>query len=321
MSSPRSHAASGAPGVAPSPAVELRRVTRSFGAVRALQGIDLDIPAATTVALLGPNGAGKSTMIGVLLGLLRPDSGTARTLGVAPREAVASGRVGAMLQAASLPQGARVSELVAFARALYPRPMAVDAIVEHAGLGTLLGRTVDGLSGGESQRVRFALAIAGDPDLVFLDEPTVGMDVETRRSFWDTMRGFAVLGRTILFATHYLDEADAAAGHIVIVTDGRVAASGTPTQLKALAGGRVIRCRVPGADADALRRLPGVVRVDLDRDRVAVHSEDPDATLRSLLVASPTASDIEVTTPRLDDAFLALTGGAGRGAGPLAVAA
>jgi ABC-2 type transport system ATP-binding protein len=256
-----------------------------------------------------------------MLGLLRPDGGTARTLGGAPRDAVAAGRVGAMLQTASLPQGARVGELVAFARALYPHPMPADAVVEHAGLGSVLGRTVDGLSGGESQRVRFALAIAGDPDLVFLDEPTVGMDVESRRAFWDTMRGFAGLGRTILFATHYLDEADEAADHIVIVAEGRIAASGTPAQLKTLAGGRVIRCRLPDTDADALRGLPGATRVDLDRDRVTIHSDDPDATLRSLLAVAPGASDIEVNAPRLDDALLALTGRAGLGADQLPVAA
>jgi ABC-2 type transport system ATP-binding protein len=302
-------------------AVELRGVTRSFGAVQALRGIDLDIPAASTVALLGPNGAGKSTAIGILLGLLRADAGTTRILGSTPREAVAAGRVGAMLQTASLPQGARVDELITFARDLYPDPMPMDAIVRHAGLASLLRRTVDGLSGGESQRVRFGLAIAGDPDLVFLDEPTVGMDVESRRAFWDTMRGFASLGRTILFATHYLDEADQAADRIVILAEGRVVAAGTPSELKTLAGGRVIHCRLPGADTAMLERLPGVSRVQVDHERVTIHSEDPDRTLRSLLAAAPAASEIEVQAPRLDDAFLALTGGTGLGAPPTGVAA
>lgn len=307
MSSPDPHTLAPARPIGDVPAVELRGITRSFDAVQALRGIDLDIPTATTVALLGPNGAGKSTAIGILLGLLQADGGTVRTLGVAPRDAVAAGRVGAMLQTASLPQGARVAELISFARDLYPRPMAMTAIVRHAGLESLLGRTVDGLSGGESQRVRFGLAIAGDPDLVFLDEPTVGMDVEGRRGFWDTMHGFASLGRTILFATHYLDEADQAADQVVILARGRVVASGTPAELKALGGGRVIRCRLPGADADALRHLPGVSRVDIEHDRVTIHSDDPDRTLRHLVTTTASASDIEVHGPRLDDVFLALT--------------
>jgi ABC-2 type transport system ATP-binding protein len=302
-------------------AVELQAITRSFGTVEALKGIDLELPEATTVALLGPNGAGKSTAISIMLGLLTPDGGTARTLGTSPREAVAAGRVGAMLQTASLPLGARVSELIRFARDLYPRPMAMAAVVDHAGLAPILARAVDGLSGGEAQRVRFGIAIAGDPDLVFLDEPTVGMDVESRRAFWETMRGFAGLGRTILFATHYLDEADQAADRIVVVANGRIVGDGTPAELKSSVGGRVIRFRLPDPDHAALGRLAGVTRLDIDRDRVAIHSDEPDTTLRALLDAEPRAAEIEVQGVRLEDAFLALTGGSAPVHGAMAVAA
>ena len=291
-------------------AVRLTDVSKSFGAICALDGITLELSGGATVALLGPNGAGKSTAIGIMLGLLRPDRGSARTMGMEPRDAVAGGRVGAMLQTGALPVGTTVSELLRFARGLYPAPMPAEAIVHHAGLRSLLDRSVDGLSGGESQRVRFAMAIAGDPDLVFLDEPTVGMDVESRRAFWDTMRTFTAAGRTILFATHYLEEADEAADLLVIVGGGRVLASGTPAALKATLGGRVIRFRLPDPDIDALGHLPGVTRVETRLDHMTLHSSDPDASLRALLDTQPGASDLEVVGGRLEDAFLVLTGGA-----------
>ncbi len=248
-------------------AVRLTDVSKSFGDIRALAGLSLGIGTGSTVALLGPNGAGKSTAISIMLGLLRPDSGTALVMGMAPRGAVSSGMVGVMLQASALPLGATVRELVRFARDLYPAPMAMDAIVDHAGLGAYLDRSVDGLSGGEAQRARFAIAIAGDPQLIFLDEPTSGMDVESRRSFWDTMRVLAAAGRTILFATHYLEEADQAADQVIVIGAGRILASGSPSELKAMVGGRVIRCRFPGADLEAVRRLPAVTRVEAQARR------------------------------------------------------
>ncbi len=291
-------------------AVSMVDVSKSFGATRALAGLTLDIRPGSTVALLGPNGAGKSTAINILLGLLRPDSGSATVMGMAPSDAISSGSVGAMLQTGTLPVGATVRELVRFARDLYPSPMAIDAVIEHAGLASLLGRTVDGLSGGEAQRVRFAIAIAGDPELVFLDEPTVGMDVESRHAFWDTMGTLAAAGRTILFATHYLEEADEAADQVVVIGGGRILADGTPSELKAAVGGRVIRCRVTDADLTATRGLAGVSQVSAHGDHLTIHSIDADATLRALLRAEPSASDIEVMGSRLEDAFLVLTGSA-----------
>ena len=249
-------------------AVTFDGVRRRYGPTVALDGVDLEIPAGQTVALLGPNGAGKSTAISIMLGLLQPTEGAARTLGLAPRTAVASGRVGAMLQAASLPPGARVGELVDLARRLYPAPSPRDAVVERAGLNDLVTRRAETLSAGEAQRVRFAFAIAGDPDLLFLDEPTVAMDVESRRAFWDDMRRFAAEGRTVLFATHYLDEADHVADRIVVLDRGRIAGDGTPAQLKASVAERTIRfglLQAAAAGAPALATLPGVVSVDQPR--------------------------------------------------------
>ncbi len=243
-------------------AVAFDGVSSRFGDTLALDGIGLAIAAGETVALLGPNGAGKSTAIGIMLGLLDPIADAPGRSGCAPRVRSAPGRVGAMLQSAGLPPGAQVGELVDLARALYPSLSPRDAILERAGLTGLADRRVETLSGGESQRVRFAFAIAGDPDLVFLDEPTVAMDVESRRAFWDDMRRFAAEGRTVLFATHYLDEADHVADRILVLDRGRVVGDGSPAALKATVSERTVRFAWPDGAADdaALHALPGVDR-------------------------------------------------------------
>ena len=289
------------------PAVAFRAVERRFGDVVALAGIDLAIEAGTTVALLGPNGAGKSTAIGIMLGLDQPTSGVARTLGGAPRSAVASGRVGAMLQTTGLPAGLRVGELLEFARRLYPAPLALTDLVERAGLGSLGQRRVETLSGGEAQRLRFALAIAGDPDLVFLDEPTVAMDVETRRAFWGDIRRSAADGRTILFATHYLDEADEVADRIVVLDRGRVVADGTSASIKASAGGRTVRFSLAAPELARLAALPGVTDARVAGERVSLASSDADATTRALVQAGLPFRDLEIAGTDLEDAFVALT--------------
>ena len=227
-------------------AVAFDAVSRRFGETQALDAVTLGIATGETVALLGPNGAGKSTAIGIMLGLLEPSTGRASTLAVSPREAVRSGRVGAMLQSAALPAGARVGELVELSRGLYPSPSPRDEILDRAGLTAIAGRRAETLSGGEAQRVRFAFAIAGDPDLVFLDEPTVAMDVEGRRAFWDDMRRFAAEGRTVLFATHYLDEADHVADRILVLDRGRIVGDGSPATLKASVSERTVRFTLPG---------------------------------------------------------------------------
>jgi ABC-2 type transport system ATP-binding protein len=290
-------------------AVAFEGVSRRFGETLALDEVALRIPAGETIALLGPNGAGKSTAISIMLGLLNPTSGTARTLDLEPRVAVRSGRVGAMLQSAGLPPGARVGELVELARALYPSPLSREAVLERAGLTELAGRRVETLSGGESQRVRFAFAIAGDPDLVFLDEPTVAMDVESRRAFWADMRRFAAEGRTVLFATHYLDEADQVADRILVLDRGRIVGDGTPADLKATVTERTVRFAWPEAvDGEArLHALPGVIGVDRHGASIALLSNDADETVRGLVGSGIPFRHLEVAGADLDAAFLALT--------------
>jgi ABC-2 type transport system ATP-binding protein len=292
-------------------AVAFDGVSRRFGATLALDDVGFGIGIGETVALLGPNGAGKSTAIGVMLGLLGPSAGTARTLGQVPGSAVRSGRVGAMLQSATLPIGAKVGELVDLARGLYPAPSPRAAVLERAGLADLVGRRAENLSGGEAQRVRFALAIAGDPDLVFLDEPTVAMDVESRRAFWADMRRFASEGRTVLFATHYLDEADQVADRIVVLDHGRVVADGSPSALKAGVSERTVRFALVGdGDVDAtLRTLPGVASADRHGETISLLTRDADETVRALVAGGYAFRHLEVTGADLDAAFLALTSG------------
>ncbi|HEY6570532.1 MAG TPA: ABC transporter ATP-binding protein [Candidatus Limnocylindrales bacterium] len=293
-------------------AVAFDGVSRRFGDTVALDEIDLGIAIGETVALLGPNGAGKTTAIGIMLGLLEPSTGLARTLGLAPHDAVRSGRVGAMLQSAGLPPGARVGELVDLARGLYPAPAGRDALLERAGLADLVERRAETLSGGEAQRVRFAFAIAGDPDLVFLDEPTVAMDVESRRAFWDDMRRFAAEGRTVLFATHYLDEADQVADRIVVLDRGRIVGDGSPAALKATVTERTVRFALPdggGSDDPVLRSLPGVIGLDRHGQTASLLSRDADETVRGLVAAGIAFRHLEVAGADLDAAFLALTSG------------
>lgn len=301
----------------PTQAVSFAGVTKRYGAVTALSNLDLDLGAGSTVALLGPNGAGKSTAIGLMLGLLRPDTGSVTVLGQSPASAVGAGRVGGMLQESGLPVSVTVAELVDFVRSLYPHPLARADVLAQAGLAELAGRRVERLSGGETQRVRFALAVAGDPDLVFLDEPTVAMDVETRQAFWRDIRSFVAAGRTVLFATHYLEEADQVADRIVVLDHGRTVADGTPAAIKAMASGRVVRFTLPGAgaragtgaDAAVLEALPGVTNVTIHGDHVALRSADADATVRAAFAADLPLRDLEVTGLDLEAAFLALTSG------------
>jgi len=290
-------------------AVSFSAVTRRFGETVALDQIDLRIGAGETVALLGPNGAGKSTAISLMLGLLEPSAGDIEVLGQSPQAAVRGGRIGAMLQESGLPVFARVGELVELIRSLSPHPMPADEVLRRAGLTQLASRRTEGLSGGEAQRVRFALAIAGDPELLFLDEPTVAMDVETRRAFWADMRAFAAEGRTILFATHYLEEADQVADRIVVLDRGRVVADGTSAAIKGMAQRRILRFRLAFADREVLARLPGVESVDITGERIVLETTDPDATARALLRTDLDVRDLELGGPDLEEAFLALTGG------------
>jgi ABC-2 type transport system ATP-binding protein len=296
-----------APTTARPAAVAFDRVTRRYGTTTALDGLDLGIAPGETVALLGPNGAGKSTAIGLMLGLLEPDAGRVQVLGQAPRAAVRSGRVGAMLQESGLPTLARVGELVELVRDLAPDPMPTAEVLRRAGLTSLVRRRTENLSGGQQQRVRFALAIAGNPDLLFLDEPTVAMDVESRHAFWADMRAFAAEGRTILFATHYLEEADQVASRIVVLDRGRLVVDGTAEQIKRRGRGRRrVSFRTDVLDAAANHALPGVPEVDHRTAGARHESSDSDATARALFASGLPIRDVEISGPDLESAFLDL---------------
>jgi len=276
--------------------------------VQAVAGVDLTIRSGEVVALLGPNGAGKSTTIEMLLGLVRPDQGSVTVYGASPTEAISAGQVGVMLQSGGIIEDAKVGELVDLVAGLHSHPMPVTEALQRAGIADLAGRKIKGLSGGQKQRVRFAMAIIPQPDLIVLDEPTTGMDVEARRDFWTSMHGETARGRTVLFATHYLEEADAYADRVVLMRDGKIVADGTAAQIKASVSGRTIRATVPGADLAALASLPGVRNVETRGEVVLLQCADSDDTLRYLLSNTP-AHDIEVTSMYLEDAVLAISAG------------
>ncbi|MBG6063811.1 ABC transporter ATP-binding protein [Micromonospora ureilytica] len=288
------------------PAVELDGLTKSFGAVTAVDGLSLRVQPGEVVAFLGPNGAGKTTTIDMLLGLSRPDTGTVRVLGGTPDDAVARGRVAAVLQTGGLLKDLTVGETVRMTSHFYRHTRPAAEVLERAGITDIADRVVGRCSGGQQQRLRFALALLPDPDLMVLDEPTTGMDVEGRRDFWQALRRDARGGRTVIFATHYLDEADAYADRIVLVRQGRIVADGTTAEIKNLAAGRTVRATLPGADQAALAALPGVDAVEVRGDSVLVRTGDSDAIARHLLTRTA-ARDVEITSRNLEDAFLALT--------------
>ncbi|MCX4980588.1 ABC transporter ATP-binding protein [Streptomyces sp. NBC_00572] len=288
------------------PAVAFHDVTKTFGAVRAADGLDLTVRRGETVALLGRNGAGKSTAVSLLLGLDEPDSGRVRLFGGTPARAVAAGRVGAMLQEGRTTPRVTVGEVVSFVARTYPSPMPVAEALALAGLTEFAGRRVGRLSGGQAQRVRFAIALVGNPELVVLDEPTAALDVEARQEFWEAMRGYARRGNTVLFSTHYLEEADAYADRIVVLDAGRIVADGTGEELKRAAGGSLVSFDLAGSPTEWLGTLPGVTSVEIRGDRARLRTEDSDATVRAL-AARDAIRSLEVTHASLNDAFLTLS--------------
>ncbi|MET7362892.1 ABC transporter ATP-binding protein [Streptomyces sp. NPDC005562] len=290
----------------PGPAVTFDRAVKAFGPVRAVDGVDLEIRRGETVALLGRNGAGKSTTLSLLLGLNEPDAGTVRLFGRTPARAVTAGQVGAMLQEGRQVPRVTVRELVAFVAQTYPAPMPVDRALALAGIADLGGRRADRLSGGQSQRVRFAVALAGDPALLVLDEPTAALDVEARHAFWTSMRSYARRGHTVLFSTHYLEEADAHADRIVVIDRGRIVADGTGDALRRAAGGSLVSFDLAGGGTAGLTGLPGVLALEVRGDRALLRSDDSDATVRAL-AARDAIRGLAVAPASLEDAFLALT--------------
>ncbi len=303
----RSGPALPAPPVITRPVIaQLAGVTHRFGSVVALEAVDLALGAGQVTALLGPNGAGKTTAIKLLLGLATPSEGSARLFGRDPREASARRRAGAMLQVAKLPETLTVREHLRLFAAYYPRPLPLDEVLSTCGLDELADRRAGRLSGGQQQRLALALALVGDPQLLFLDEPTLGLDVEARRSLWEEVRKLAAAGRAVLLTTHYLEEADALADRVVVIAQGRIVADGTPVEIKARSVSRRVRCatRLPLAE---VLRLPGVVSASLDRGRVEILATEAELVVRQLLDRDADLADLEVVATRLEDAFLALT--------------
>jgi ABC-2 type transport system ATP-binding protein len=289
-------------------AVVFRDVVKVYNdRVTALDHVSFEITRGATVALLGPNGAGKSTAIDTMLGLRTPTSGQVRVLGMTPSAAVAAGKIGGMVQTGGLPENAKVSELVGLFRQLYRDRRSLHELLRLAGITDIADRRADQLSGGQTQRVRFALALAGKPELLFLDEPTASLDVEARRDFWRSVRAIAEQGTTVLFATHYLDEADANASRIIVASHGRVLADGTPAQIKAYTSVRTVRFTTSEPDTSALLRLPGVGDVSARDGVVTIRTADADATLPALYALGRPVLGLEVGGGGLEEALLALT--------------
>ncbi|WP_422116651.1 ABC transporter ATP-binding protein [Brachybacterium sp. UNK5269] len=291
-------------------ALSLRGVTKHYGPVRALDGLDLEIAPGELVALLGPNGAGKSTAMEMMVGLVAPDAGRVRVLGTDPVTATRTGLIGTMLQGGALLPDQTVRSMLRMLHALQAHPMPLADAVAQADVADLLRRRIGSLSGGQAQRVRFAIALLGDPRVLLLDEPTVGMDVGARRAFWEQMRTVAATGRTIVFATHHLEEAEREAARVVVLDRGRVVADGTGAEISAIVAGRVLTLR--GAEAAQIAQLPGVESAapdEADPGRVRALCSDSDAALRALLTGPLAAAvhEVLVTAPGLEEAFLHIT--------------
>jgi ABC-2 type transport system ATP-binding protein len=288
------------------PSASLQSVSKNFGTTRALDNLTLTLHPGEVVALLGPNGAGKTTAVRLLLGLTRPDHGTVRLFGRDADDPISRVRTGAMLQIARVPESLRVKEHIQLFRSYYPSPLPLDKVMAIAGVADIANRLFGTLSGGQKQRVLFAMAICGNPDLVFLDEPSVGMDIESRRSLWTRIRELSEQGKTVLLTTHYLEEADALASRVVVLNRGKIVAQGTSQEIKGLVSGRKVRC-ISRLSLETLAALPTVTSVTPDRDGVILTAVDSDAAVRALLVADPSAHGLEVSGAALEDAFLELT--------------
>ncbi|MCY4074336.1 MAG: ABC transporter ATP-binding protein [Acidobacteria bacterium] len=287
---------------------ELAGVHHRYGDVVALDGVDLDVRAGEVLAVLGPNGAGKTTAIALLLGSLPVQRGEVRVFGSEPGAAAVRFRRGAMLQSSGVPITLTVSEHLELFSSYYAAPLPVSRLLAVAGLEDVAERRFARLSGGQKQRVMFALALAGDPELVFLDEPTTGLDVEARRSLWREIRALKAAGRTAVLTTHYLEEADALADRIAVLHRGRVVAEGTPSEIKSRAADRRIRC-VTSVSPQEVAALSGVARVERNGRHLEILAAYPEEVLRTLLARDADLHDLQVTGVGLEDAFLTLIRG------------
>ena len=288
-------------------AISLCGVGKSYGEVTAVDDVSLEIPRGQVVCLLGPNGAGKSTLIDIVLGLTPPETGSVELLGFSPASAVQVGAIGAMLQATSLLDDATVGELIAMVSRLHKHPLGVSRTLQNAGIADLARRRSTKLSGGQRRRVTYALAIAGNPDILVLDEPTAAMDVASRHAFWASIRDITSVGKTVLFATHHLAEAEKFADRVIFIQDGRMIADGTVTEVQELAAGREISATIPTGDHEQIATLPGVIEASWRHNRVTLLSARSDDTLRALVQRVPSAESIEVAGLSLERAFLTLT--------------
>ncbi|MFZ0815234.1 MAG: ABC transporter ATP-binding protein [Candidatus Sulfotelmatobacter sp.] len=284
----------------------LEAVSQNYGEVRALRNVNFTVGAGQVVALLGPNGAGKTTAVKLMLGLLQPTSGKVRVFGGDPTSPQNRMRAGAMLQVGRVPETLRVREHIDLFSSYYPRPLPIGEVLAAAGLEKLRDRKFGDLSGGQRQRTLFALAICGDPDLLFLDEPTVGLDVEARRLLWEEIRCLVERGKTVLLTTHYLEEADALADRIAVINQGAIIAEGTPAEIKSQTSGKRIRC-VTRLSIGDLQQVPGVTGAKQDREAMEIHTGEAELVVRALLARDPSIFDLEITSAGLEDAFLALT--------------
>src|SRR5580700_5095823 len=284
----------------------LEGVGKNYGEIRALRNVNFSVRAGQVVALLGPNGAGKTTAVKLLLGLLEPNSGKARVFGGDPTHPQNRMRTGAMLQVGRVPETLRVHEHIDLFSTYYPKPLPLEEVLAVAGLEKLRDRKFGDLSGGQRQRTLFALAICGDPDLLFLDEPTAGLDVEARRALWEQIRRLIDRGKTVLLTTHYLEEADALADRIAVINQGEIIAEGTPAEIKSQTSGKRIRC-ITALNLAALLQIPGVTDVKRDREAVEIHTGEGESVVRLLLARDPSLSGLEISSAGLEEAFLSLT--------------
>ncbi len=290
------------------PAVELNNVTKSYGAVSALKGISFSIAAGEVVAFLGPNGAGKSTSISLMLGLRRPTTGSVALFGENPRIAKHRARVGAMLQESAMPSTLRVHEVVELFGRFHERPMVVRDVLAMAGLDEKRNARLNQLSGGQKRRVCFALALVGNPDILFLDEPTTGLDIEARRRFWDQINLQVIAGKTIILTTHNLEEADSLANRIIVINHGEIIADDTPEQIKRHVGGKHISFRASKLTLAELQRLPAIRDIREIGEKFELYSKEPERFLAALFSQhAAEVSELEVVGAGLEEAFLSLT--------------